>query len=930
MGTPAGATFSVLDFVTDNSGLEDIVMSGDSVSDSMAMSMTLTSHASSTITYPPAPAPGTTGGMQIVARHSTVFECRDAGEPTIVDGIAKDWSYARRSDDEFLTIGVKAWNTDQTDATDLTYFRGVPTIVQSWEETDPFGHSIATISMPQCTSYDGPWDDPGTELVPSETWWLRSYANIDIYLYPCTEDQWNDGEAMVWHPLTGKKTLYVHELDEDGVPIKPTWEGWTFVANPSENGWTLSCKGSLWQLDNYQAKPMFPARPKPVEEMLRRYFDPRRRGLWTKDLVIEWGEWTKLYTTEDQQAYIEQGPRFPPTDIDIYTPWTGFNTRTFGSWTKVLTGYVQQMLGILYADPEWSDDEGMDGDQWTIRSDPDRTPVMYVRRQKRPTDAEVWVGQHGVRIDVASDSSAVYNVLFLSGKDLSTTAWQHVNYVTNPDSKNGFNRVSAQVPAFPLVGLDSLYVGDRSEVEGTDSDGFVVSNNLYLNYDGYYALRERAKGQWVVENYFQMPDGVQETEANKIAKAWVARNSKPGWQGTITIKCDLMDADGNYVSRYSIRPGFVITALGHQRTWEETQDVNRFHVAQVSTNWQTGEVTLTVDTKFRDLLSIEMAIAQGRDSLAPINSLRTGARSSQIDDLAAPWDDSAGSGIVPNQSKGAFRGVFPYADANNTMKSANQPRHIFKPAYLPPGEPALTPSDSPSHFIDDGERLKDSTQSNKKALYIPVCAGASNPEKRWAFIDDIIMSAQGTIMRSEFAAYDQDGGLAPVEMHISMYYQQVFLGDMPLDQATGKHSALWDGAFEPVDKSTNRPWADTDHIPGQSSPVGWGSFERPAGYSPGTNEDGGPPTGRLEDGSPWTFDMSQNSDYSDFEHSTDPSPTATALSMGIAIYARLPEVITGAMLTEAGVGSESEWRAKYKWVYIRGCFYRAISIGTGS
>ena len=59
--------------------------------------------------------------------------------------------------------------------------------------------------------------------------------------------------------------------------------------------------------------------------------------------------------------------------------------------------------------------------------------------------------------------------------------------------------------------------------------------------------------------------------------------------------------------------GDIILLKGFRGTGEtETRGTNVFHISQVTMNPLEGTVQLTIDTKFRDLLSVEEAIARGR------------------------------------------------------------------------------------------------------------------------------------------------------------------------------------------------------------------------------------------------------------------------------------------------------------------------------
>lgn len=921
-GTPAGITVDVGEVYSYDRALNRIVpVDGPEITyDNVALG--LSSTFTGGVTWPPAPAPGSAGGLYITAQHSVVFE---ATQPTIVNGFPVNWTHTERYDDFFYIVGVKVWSTDENDKTDITFFRNAPIKIQSWEMTDPFRDATAAILLPQCTGFDAPWSDMVNETGPTDTWFLRGNVNVDIYIYPCSTTQEVEGEQMVYHPLTGKKTLYVHEWNQG-----PVWEGFTFSADPSGDGWLLNCQGALYQLDRYYAKPIYPLRPKPIEEMIRRYFDPRRRGLRTKPLWFDTAGYTKVYTDEDQSTFEAQGPRYVPTDIAIGQSWTGYLTRNTGSWSKVLTGYIAQQLGMMVLDESWGEDITT-GDQWTITKAAGRVPMMTIRRYKKQATVVAWYGQQGVKPRITQDANQAFNVQFLMGKGQDGTNWTNQVY---PLGNKGGTTFAAQEPAYPEAGPDSLYVGGG--YQGVDADGNIINNDLLTNYDGYYADRERAKDQWVTENYFQLPDGISQQEGDKIAEGWVNKNSKPGWSGDILIQCDLLTPDGDFYSKYWLQPGDVIVLKGFQGCWEETEGINRFHIARVVVSGT--DVTITVDTRFRDLLSIEQGRAQGRDSLTPINALRVGQRTAMIEDLAAPWDNTNGSGIIPRSSKGPiFNGTFPYTDKTE----AHKPKNIFRAPYKGPGGSPDYSATSANSYIDSANKLAASTiNANTPALYVPICAGANDPNLRWGFLNDILFSNQGTISRTEFQAYDRDGNIAPVEMHVSFYYKtDIDRGSMPMEydadlNPDSAHNALTPNAFQPLDPETNRPWNNPDQYTGGPSMVtGWGWGGRPGGYSPG--EETGAlavPTGAIIDNSPWPYDMTNNGDYRNEGAHSDDTPSKSALSLGVAIYCQLvPEVnMTSEKLTALGFASYSEYRAAYRWVYVRGRCYRAVSIGTGS
>lgn len=843
------------------------------------------------------------------------------------------WLFTKTISPEMGLHVIHVWRTLADDPIDVTFFRGIPTALGDYSFVDPFGPANATLSFPQVTGHDGPASVP----------WMREFTNVDITWLPASPVQWHAGEQLIVNPLTGLKDLYLHEMNEAGVPYLPIWEGWFKTIQPSYNGTSVQCMGAAYQLDNYYAKPLYPLRPFSVEEMMSRYFDPRRRGLWTQPLEIDWTGWTHTYGAYEIAAQKKLGGvRFEPFALASGQKYTGYLTRNTGGWEKALTGYVQGQLSMMFAKPDARLDTGAtppetswgtnitDGDQWTIDVLPGRRPVLKLRRQNAPVTLVAWYGQPGVEPQMTRDGGQAYNVFFGQGVGPDGSAWSGQRYIRNGNA-------AAWEPMFPIAtktehGVttdypNSLYVGGGDL--GVDAQGNIVNNDIDTNYDGYYANRERALGQTVVEKYVSdFPAGITPGKGTEIATGWVKRDEDPGWSGTITITADLRDPAGNIRSKWTIRQGDVLHLKDFYGTGEaEVRGTNVFHVANASHNREEGSVTITVDSKFRDLLTVEHAIAQGRDSLSAISALKVGQRSMLINDLAGPWNPRAGSGVMPTQSKDLWTTVetFPYADF--TATAGNRPRNLFKNPWLP--KPYGTGTGKNIHGLEDVNNpdapwisLDHVTKDGETALYIPVHAGAKSTNQRWAFFP-VIMANAGAIARSEFAMYDANGLLAEVEFHVSVYNVEVHAGDMPHDPATpdGHYSALWDGAFEPIARD-GRPWP-----PGEGGWYtgtgkiyqGWGTFDRPCGYTPVTKASGVTPTGMTVDGSGWHFDLSGDPEYSKYSYANDDYAPQSKLIMWVAVYAHIPGF--------EGPGNEDHANA---WTYFRGRFFRSVQIGTGS
>jgi len=469
---------------------------------------------------------------------------------------------------------------------DVTYFRGVPTQLQSYSSGDPFGDAAAVISFPQIGGYD----DLDGEEVGS---WLADFSQVDIYWIEY-EQSLTAGTEI--DPLTNQRTLR-----PSGVKTK-IWEGYVasmeLSLTETDAGLSVQCQGALYQLDRYLEKPAYPPRPVPHEKLLAGVFSQTRRPhLRVKPLIIEWPEgWAKTVP-----AY---------TTVNVYTPdaavgdkYTGYSTRSTGTWDRALTGFAQDLLAVMYTE----DDTGVTaGDQWTIRKDPERQPVLHVRRRFRTPDLSFWFGQAGVTGSFSRDTTQVANIIYGEGTGTDGSGWR--NAVISSD-------------------------GSR-----TDYLPLAYSRAVYPEHDN----KAFDRGEFVAEGFYKYGSGFGLDQAVASATKSLARDQRPGWAGDITLKVDPPE-----MSRWAIKAGMTLNLQGFAGSGE--QGVH-FHVAQVEANPLEGTVKLTLDTRYRDLLNLEEARVRARDPLTPSKMLQINRRSVMIEDLQAPWDYTAGSGFIPRAS----------------------------------------------------------------------------------------------------------------------------------------------------------------------------------------------------------------------------------------------------------------------------------------
>jgi hypothetical protein len=328
-----------------------------------------------------------------------------------------------------------------------------------------------------------------------------------------------------------------------------------------------------------------------------------------------------------------------------------------------------------------------------------------------------------------------------------------------------------------------------------------------------------------------------------------------------------------------------------------------------------GTVSLRVDTKFRDLLSMEEALAKGRDSLSPIKALQVGKKSVMINDLAMPWSNNKGSGCFPLGAKSLQRtDGFPYESVTRQYP----PKMFFKDAYLPGGGSiGLRIENMRGADGTLAAAVKDEYKDLQNVLYAPIRANTDRMDDRWVILPVLIGQA-ADIAVSEFAIYDKDGNLFPCEFHVSVWQTKPNVEDMPQkpDQPNlGEYGALWSGpdgdAFDLVrnDGTTWREGDDGGWYTG-SSPgnmiVGWGNYVNPCGYHPRKKTDtNAQKTGVFRDASPWNVDFAQ---YVDF-HANNETKNSTLSSLDYSVWVAVHVEQTN-----------------QRWLYVMGRFYRKVAI----
>jgi hypothetical protein len=735
--------------------------------------------------------------------------------PTLVDGQPQNWQ-PTSVDTTAAGFFVIAMGPQGGSMTDVTYFRGVPTMLENYSFLDPFGPGAATINFPQITIFDDldAFGWLGTEDNPAnvDIWWYEAAAGTDFR-----------------NPVTDAVSLTYGA----GTRI---WEG--FVASrdlngdESAGGLQIQCQGALFQLDYFKQKPFYPRRPFRLENLLFEIshpdYGPGNQGHWMGKPSLRTLPLLKRFPTGWTKITPPRGEGEP----NLYTPVgfpnrleTGYSTRNTGNWDATLTGYFQDILAIMFT----TDDCGVTpGNQWALRMEPNRQPVLEVRDRNRTPDFELWAGTPGVRIQVSEDYTQIENELYGEGTGVDGVTWRNA-YVTGAWNRTEYEPLAAKAEVFP------------PPVDGVPN----------ASYDANVMVHESKT---------QYPPGVDLEQAETSASKRLERVQDAGLMGTLSLRCDPSN-----MTKWQIKAGMTVLIKGIKGSG--TTGV-RFHIAEVVSRPQSNSVECKIDTKYRDLLTLEEARARNIDPLTPSKLLQVNKKSATIEDILAPWDYYAGSGYIPRYAR----------HGKNRREGFNSRYNYFAGmAYTNrfPWE-SWTRNHPPSGYSirEDGF---------SRGPFVRVDANASASRNRWSLVP-MLTAQKFTSRRIEVAAYDVNGNVLEIPFHVSIYYTRPSpVADFMPHEGTD-YSPFREGAFQSYDETGV---ATPNDAPDASLVIGWGNFDQKAGHSPGLSSAGFPATGLLIDETSWGHDNSTPENPLWDEPAADagePQP-AEAITLWCAFYA---------------------------------------------
>ena len=586
---------------------------------------------------------------------------------------------------------------------------------------------------------------------------------------------------------------------------------------------TITCQGAMFQLDHFLAKPEYLYAPITFESaILRQFYE--RPSLRLGPPKITWPSWwSKTYTPDE--ALIAR-PWLIPTDMRTGQKWSGMLTRYTGQFEQSLTGYVQQLLSSMHTERG----------QFTLLLDDGRIPVLKHRDWVKRANVETLVVDllwPGVSLSsLSEDHSQKMTTVYSRGKTLAGVTYSGMQ-VSNDGRRTTYEPYASRRDVHPQE--------DNSALDTT-----MMRREVQL----------------------QAADGMTEADARLQARMHLQRFADPGVTGSLTLSVDPL-RNGVLFPRQMITAGMHVLV----RNLFGSPDGMLMHITDASMS-EDMTVSLTLDSKFRDQLTVEEVRLRGRDALTPTRMLTTGAWQPEVQDILFPWSYERGAGFIPMGSEALFRDAsdeltFPWESWTTTHPPKDPQWRDF---YIRIGPKSSNASDNWScPVIPEGEDAK-----------------VAHP---------VLMSAAGSSKLIQVAAFDEDGNVLPVGFHFSIWAATaVSPSSTPslIDEydgmngyEAGQYYPFWPGAWESMD-ANGQLWNVTAQAePSSGLIIAWGNYYEKAGYWPSASSvTGATPTGLFVDESSFSWDLTQGdvAYVNAYEPASINSADVTRASLYVLVY----------------------------------------------
>lgn len=503
-----------------------------------------------------------------------------------------------------------------------TFYRGVPVEVLSWDNAEPFGHGPAQIRLSQINPF---------EQLPDH---ITDGCNIEIYL------EQPDGDLVeLWAGMWVMSDDSITETDSAVI---------------------LDLIGALYQLDFMKRRPRLVQRLQNIGHLLAYVVGRRGRDQnWLRFRSLN-----RLTLSGEHMQIIN-----------------------YGDWSDTLTGWVADLLARM-----WLEDGSS---QYTIHCDAGRKAVLRLK-DRTTQHLSVHVGEPGVVCSLRRDLKLETTTVFGEGITPDGCRFRNSKYpniLDNPpapvfsgvpvspgDTSAEFETFEREMVNRGWAGfeIDGFYDPSESTLvkafqrdAGVTDDGILDAQTwaaaflgdttdgvgLHESYiHSLFSLREVESWNYSpdggrttrnglydrsrlrVERYVNYGGNVDKREGIISARQEVERDSEPGYFGTITLT-----ADPPEMSRFEIRGGMNILVRGHRGA------DRLMHIADVQVDWPGRSVSLIVDEKARDVMTLASMMQDERETSdrARRPNIRYRNSSRKTEDTRIQWDCEGGSGIIP-------------------------------------------------------------------------------------------------------------------------------------------------------------------------------------------------------------------------------------------------------------------------------------------
>jgi len=495
---------------------------------------------------------------------------------------------------------------------DITYLGDAETPFPSFSRVEPFGSDQADIQLPIITAFHQPGE--------GWLWWCREGANVDIRLA---------------RPDGTTRSMFA------GVVAS--------LGHHEESGaFTLGCLGVMFAADLQLRPPAF-------------ITTPRDAGSVIPEVI--------------NQAI---GRRFEPIGEVV----TGIPVSVLGGWESRVSGWSQRALATLVTG----------GSQWTVTCD-ERSPAMVLKN----VDDVAWTvhnGQRGVDVDLIRDATQAPNVIYAEGIGPDGGRWRNAKYPNwrpddTPDFPNtpirsitvgwtdartttgsGVSTWQAKAGQ-PVTGrfsqADRAALRRMQQAAGVQRDGVLGPQSWAMTFgtgsntgtlDGAFIMPAAfspsveprlygpdgddlgdnpaySPGVLRVERYINYGAGATKADGVRASEEILARDSQPGWVGTVTMELDPEEGSRLEVVREGTN-GVIRGFRGAEL---------KVHVAQVQ--YSATSVTATVDTNARDFPTLDAILDRDREATDPARSYRKSTNAGELSSDRATWDAESPGGRIP-------------------------------------------------------------------------------------------------------------------------------------------------------------------------------------------------------------------------------------------------------------------------------------------